>query len=105
MSIVGALRQAQLASQFAHIDQPTDNRLNLADHLHVRQVERMLQQTLEELEQVKARLSRLEKSAARRNEPAGVAGDDIEQSNPEPLTPPLPIAEISQIAEMAKRFR
>jgi hypothetical protein len=105
MSIVGALRQAQLASQFAHIDQPTDNRLNLADHLHVRQVERMLQQTLEELEQVKARLSRLEKSVTQRSEPDGVACDEAEQSSPEHLTPPLPIAEISQIAEMAKRFK
>jgi hypothetical protein len=105
MSLLGALRQAQLASQSAHIDHPTDNRLNLADHLHIRQMERMLQQALEELEQVKARLSRLEKSVAHRSEPGGVACDGAEQSSPEPLTPPLPIAEISQLAEMAKRFK
>jgi hypothetical protein len=105
MSLIGALRQAQLASQYAHVDQPTDNRLNLADQLRFRQMERMLQQTLEELEQVKARLSRLENSVAQRSEPDGIACDDAEQSSPEPLTPPLPIAEIKQIAEMAKRFR
>jgi hypothetical protein len=34
-----------------------------------------------------------------------VACDGAEQSSPEPLTPPLPIAEIKQIAEMAKRFK
>jgi hypothetical protein len=105
MSIVSALRQAQLASQSAHTGHPIGNSLNMADHLRARQMERMLRQTLGELEQVKARLSQLEKSAAQRSEPGVVACDGTEQSSPEPLTPPLPIAEISQIAEMAKRFR
>jgi hypothetical protein len=105
MPLLGALRQAKLASQSAHIGQPIGNRLNMADHLRIRQMERMLQQKLEELEQVKARLSRLEKSVAQRSEPVGVACDGAEQSSPEPLTPPLPIAEIKQIAEMAKRFK
>ena len=105
MSFIEALKQGQPASQTSHIDQPAGNRLNLADHLHIRQMERMLEHTLGELEQVKTRLSQLEKTMAERGERDITAFGGSEQLPPTPLTHPLPIAEISQLAEMAKRLK
>ena len=101
MSFIEAFRQAQPASQTSH----TGNSLNLADHLHIRQMERMLEHTLGELEQVKTRLSQLEKTMAERGERDITACGGSEQLPPTPLTHPLPIAEISQLAEMAKRLK
>ncbi|MGA2070575.1 MAG: hypothetical protein ABSG97_04435 [Sedimentisphaerales bacterium] len=105
MSFFGALGQEQLASQTSHIDQPAENKFNLADHFHVRQMERTLEHTLEELEQVKSRLSQLEKAMAERGEGNITACEGSEQLPPAPLTHPLPITEISQLAEMAKRLK
>ncbi len=107
MSFFGALRQEQPASQTSHIGQPAGNRLNLADRLHTRQIEKMLEHALEELEQVKSRLSQLEKAMAEQGEGNITACVSSEQLPPVPLAsmPPLPIAEISQLAAMAKRFK
>jgi hypothetical protein len=100
MSFLGTFKQRQRASQPAHIDHPVPvaNRLNLPDQLRLRQVERVLQQTLQELEQAKARINQLEKELAEQD----IAADG---SFEQPMTPPLPIAEISKLAEMAKRLR
>ena len=68
-------------------------------------MERMLQQTLEELEQAKTRVSQLEKALAERAERDIAACSGSGQQTSASLTPLLPIAEISQIAKMAKRFK
>jgi len=69
-------------------------------------MERMLQQTLEELEQAKARLNQLEKAMAKR-EGRYISDDsaNMEKQTPASLTPPLPVDEIKLLAEMAKRFK
>ena len=107
MSFLEAFRQGPPASKAAHVDHPVSaaNRLNLADQLRFRQMERMIQHTLEELEQAKARISQLEKTLSEREERHIAAGESSEQQTPAPVAPPLPIAEISQLAEMAKRLR
>jgi hypothetical protein len=105
MSIVGALRQAQIASQASRGVRPENNNLNVADHLRIRQMERMLEQTLEDLAQVKARVDELEKLAAQYAEHDIVSGKGNEGTISLPLTPPLPVDEIKELAEMAKRFK
>jgi hypothetical protein len=65
----------------------------------------MLQKTLEELAQVKARLSRVEQELTVRNESQKIASEGAEHAGAVPSAPPLPIAELKQLAEMAKRFR
>jgi hypothetical protein len=107
MSFLEAFRQGPPASQSAHIDRsvPAANPLNLSDHLRLRQMERMLQQTLEEIEQAKARISRVENALAEPEERYMTAGESSGQQASVFLTSPLPIAEISQLAEMAKRFK
>jgi hypothetical protein len=105
MSIIGAMRQAQLASKSSHTVQPTVNRLNLADQLRLKQMERMLQQTLEELTQVKTRVDKLEKLVAQYAEHETILSKSNESIIPQPSTPPLPVDEIKELAEMAKRFK
>jgi hypothetical protein len=107
MSFLEAFRQGPQASKAAQVDHPVPaaNRLNLADQLRFRQIERMLEHTLEELEQAKVRISQLEKTLAEREERHIYAGESSGQQTPAYLEPPLPIAEISQLAEMAKRLR
>ena len=105
MSLLGAFRQEQPTSQPTHIERPEGNRLKLADQLRFRQMERMFQQTLEELEQAKTRVSQLEKALAERAERDIAACSGSGQQTSASLTPLLPIAEISQIAKMAKRFK
>jgi len=102
-----AFRQEQPTSQSGHVGHsaPATKHLNLADQLRFRQMERMLRQTLEELGQAKARISQLEKTLAERAELDAAACGSSGQQTPASLTPPLPIAEISQIAKMAKRFK
>jgi hypothetical protein len=105
MSIIGALRQAQIASQSTRTVHPENNNLNVADHLRIRQMERILEQTLEEMAQVKARIDELEKLVAQHAEHEMVFGRGNEGTIPLPSTPPLPVDEIKELAEMAKRFR
>jgi hypothetical protein len=105
MSIIGALRQAQLASKASQVTQPAGNRLNLADQLRLKQMERMLQQTLEELAQLKARVEQLEKLEAHYSEHEMIFSKGNEETISLSSTPPLPVDEIKELAEMAKRFR
>jgi hypothetical protein len=80
---------------------------HLSDLFHIRQLERQLKNTLEELEQIKGRLNRLEDEIAVQS-PGGVFTEKTQISQQaETITtaPPLPIAEIKQLAEMANRFR
>jgi hypothetical protein len=80
---------------------------HLSDLFHIRQLERQLKHALEELEQVKTRVSRLEQEVAVQS-PAGVFTEKTQipqQAGNAAAMPPLPIAEIRQLAEMAKRFR
>ena len=105
MSLLGALRQKQPTSQTPYIERPEGNRLKLADQLRLRQMERTLQQTSEELKKARTRISQLEKSLAEREkQDIAARGNSGQQTQPS-LAPPLPIAEISQLAKMAKRFR
>ena len=105
MSIIGALRQAQIASQSARTVCPENNRLNVADHLRIRQMERVLKQTLEELTQVKARVDKLEKLVAQYAEHETVLSKGNDGTMPLPSPPLLPVDEIKELAEMAKRLR
>ena len=68
-------------------------------------MERTLQQKLEELEQASIRISQLEKTLAEREEQNIAVRGNSRQQTAASLTPPLPIAEISQLAKMAKRFK
>jgi hypothetical protein len=80
---------------------------HLSDLFHIRQLERQLKHALEELEQVKTRVSQLEEEIAFQN-PEGIFTEKTQipqQAETTPAAPPLPIAEIKQLAEMAKRFR
>ncbi|MGA2092416.1 MAG: hypothetical protein ABSH16_03275 [Sedimentisphaerales bacterium] len=79
----------------------------LADLLRIRQMERLLKHTLGELEKVKARLNQLEKATAIQSPDAAGTVKAVNTQHSEATTPmpPLPIAEIKQLAEMAKRFR
>jgi hypothetical protein len=105
MSIIGSLRQAQIASQSLRVAHPENNNLNVADHLRIRQMERMLEQALEELAQVKAKVNELEKLAAQYAEHETVSGKSNESTIPLSSVPPLPVDEIKELAEMAKRFK
>lgn len=105
MSIIGALRQAQIASQTSRAAHPDNNNLNVADHLRIRQMERMLEQALEELTQVKARVDEFEKLAAQYAEHEVVSGKGNEGTIPLLSQPLLPVDEIKELAEMAKRFK
>jgi hypothetical protein len=105
MSIIGSLRQAQIASQTSRAFHPENNNLNVADHLRIRQMERMIEQTLEELTQVKARVNELEKLVAQYGEHEIILNKGNESLISLPSTPPLPVDEIKELAEMAKRFK
>jgi hypothetical protein len=98
MSFLNTFRAKQEVAQSAHEGHPAGNNLNMTELYRLRQMDRILQQTVEELEEVKGRLSRLEKSLAGHSELA-------EQSGLEPTAPPLPIADLKQLSEMAKRFK
>jgi hypothetical protein len=105
MSMIGSLRQAQIASQSLRVVRPENSNLNVADHLRIRQMERMLEQTLEELAQVRGRVDELEKLVAQYAEHEVVLGKSDEGTIPLPAKPPLPVDEIKELAEMAKRFK
>ena len=105
MSIIASLRQAQIASQSLRAGHPENNNLNVSDHLRIRQMERILEQTLEELAQVKAKVNELEKLVAQNSEHEMVSYKGNECAIPLPSTPPLPVDEIKELAEMAKRFK
>ncbi len=80
---------------------------HLSDLFHIRQLERQLKHVLEELEQVKTRVNQLEKEIAFQS-PDGVFTEKTQisqRAETTPAAPPLPITEIKQLAEMAKRFR
>jgi PAS domain S-box-containing protein len=79
--------------------------LIVADTSRLSQLQKTIQRTTEELEQLKVRLGRLEETLAHRAQPSTVAYKPDEQLAPAQSTPPLPIAELKQLAEMAKRFR
>jgi hypothetical protein len=107
MAFAGIFKREQPASQSEQTEREglTAHRLNFADHMRLRQMERTLQQTLEELEKVKARLNQLENSLKKCGGQE-VASDKIKgQQAVVPTTTPLPVDEIKQLAEMAKRFK
>jgi hypothetical protein len=105
MSIVGALRDAQITSQALRAAQPENNSLNVSDRLRVRQMERVLEQTLEELAQVKAKVNELDKLLSHYAEHHENSAIDDFKATPLPSKPLLPIDEIKELAEMAKRFK
>jgi hypothetical protein len=113
MSFLNASGPKREVAQNIHEDHSAGYHPNLADLFRLRHMEKIFQQTADELKQVKTRLSRLEEAlagcsdleVAACGEPRQAACDDAKQSGPEPSTPPLPIAELKQLAEMAKRFR
>ncbi|MBN2020133.1 MAG: hypothetical protein JW749_07910 [Sedimentisphaerales bacterium] len=78
---------------------------NLADLFRIRQMGKTIQQAASEIEQLKERISRLEEMLTKRNAPATRVNEEIADSAPMPTTPPLPIAELKELAAMAKRFK
>ena len=80
---------------------------HLSDLFHIRQLERQLKHVLDELEQVKTRVNQLEKEIAVQSHDGVFTGKTQipQKAETSPAAPPLPIAEIKQLAEMAKRFR
>jgi hypothetical protein len=101
-SFPGQLKMAVLKDDLA---KPNAILLIVADLSRISQMQKMLQRTTEELETLKARLGRLEEMIARRNQPTGVIREaDSESSRIQPSLS-VPIAELKQLAEMAKRFR
>ena len=95
MSFSGVNTSSQRADVNSH---------RLSDLFHIRQLERQLKQALEELEQVRTRVNQLEQEIAFQNTD-GEKTQISQQAETIPAVPPLPIAEIKQLAEMAKRFR
>ncbi|MFH1372057.1 MAG: PAS domain-containing protein [Planctomycetota bacterium] len=75
--------------------------LIVSDLSHLSRMNKMIQQNTEELETLKTRLGRLEEAIARRNQPVGVVCETSEESNHKGL----PVAELKQLSEIAKRFR
>jgi len=86
-------------------DQPAGYNPNLAELFRLRQMEKIIQLTVEELEQVKCRLSRLEEAIGLKVEPKVTACEGAHRPGQKHPTPAIPIAEMKQLAEMAKRFR
>jgi hypothetical protein len=98
MSISDSYKSGKQAGYYSH---------HLSDLFRIRPMERLLKQALEELEQVKARLSCIEGETAIHNPNAEKTKKALNTHYSEGASsmPPLPIAEIKQLAEMAKRFR
>jgi PAS domain S-box-containing protein len=79
--------------------------LIVADTSRLSQMQKTIQRTTEEIEQLKVRLGRLEEALAHRNQPGVVAREPDNQPDAAQPPLPLPITELKQLAEMAKRFR
>jgi PAS domain S-box-containing protein len=84
---------------------PTAILLIAADLSRISQMHKIIERTTEELETLKARLGRLEEALARRNQSTGVIREADSESSCTPPSLSVPIAELKQLAEMAKRFR
>ena len=76
----------------------------LSDLFHIGHLERKLKKALEELEQARNRVNQLEREIALQNTD-GEKTQISQQAEIAPAVPPLQIAEIKQLAEMAKRFK
>jgi PAS domain S-box-containing protein len=75
--------------------------LIVADLSRTSRMQKEIELVTGELETLKARLNQLEQSLARRNQPVDVLFETNNESNGRLL----PIAELKQLSEMAKRFR
>jgi hypothetical protein len=104
MPIHNAYSNGQQTEQTA---QTAGHHPHLADLLRIRQMERLLNHTLDELELVKARVALLEKEAAAQKHAAEFTehAETARHHEAEITMPPLPISEIKQLAEMAKKFK
>jgi len=83
------------------------NSQRLSDLFRIGHLERKLKQALEELEQARTRVNQLEQEIASQNtDRVFTEKTQIpQQAETTSAAPPLPIAEIKQLAEMAKRFK
>ncbi len=105
MSFIGAFGHKHPVSRTAPADRLAGHHQKLADLSRLVQIRNMIQQHNSELKVLKARLSRLEETLARGNRAGAVARETDDQPNAAQQSLPLPIAELKQLAEMAKRFR
>ena len=101
MSFQNILGQKQASAQRGAVHHTGVYHQNLADLFRTRQMEKTIQQANRDIEQLRERLSRLEEAFAKRN----AALEEIKVSGTIPATPPLPIAELKELAAMAKRFK
>lgn len=101
-SFTGQLKMAVLKDESA---KPNAILLVVADLSRISRMQEIIQQTTRECEDLRNRIGQLEEALARRNQQAGVVrgtGNAQDRSQP---TLSLPIAEMKQLAEMAKRFK
>ena len=107
MSFLRSMRHQQQATNTAGADHPVNNHPNLPDFFRLRQVEKILQHTNLEIEQLKERISRLEGLLASRDEPVHTVNENAELfvEGKASTIPLLPITELKEIAAMAKRFK
>ena len=105
MSFLSAFGPKREVAQNKHEDHPAGYHPNMTEFFRLRQMQKTIQRTTEEIEQLKVRLGRLEEALAHRNQPGAVAREPDNQ--PEAAQPPLPlpITALKQLAEMAKRLR
>ena len=105
MSFMGDFGRKHPVSRTAHVDRLAGYHRNMADLSRLIQIQNMIQRHNSELKVLKARLSRLEEELARGNQDGTIAreADNRPDAARQPLS--LPIAELKQLAEMAKRFR
>jgi hypothetical protein len=103
MSFIEAFGHKRAAAKNNQNGRPACNQPNLADLFRLRRMDKIMQQANKEIEQLKERIRRLEDALALRSKPVA-ACDDVRQPCP-PSTPPLPIAELRELAAMARRFK
>ena len=79
--------------------------LIVSDLSHISRMKKIIQQNNNELENLKARISRLESALAKRNQQVAAVRETVTEQNPGQPGLSVPITEMKQLAEMAKRLK
>lgn len=103
MSFMGDFGRKHPVSRTTHVDRLAGYHRNMADLSRLIQIQNMIQRTNREIEGIKSRLDQLEGAITTHQQHQVQAGDNQQPAHVQ--SPPLPIAELKQLAEMAKRFR
>jgi chromosome segregation ATPase len=103
MSFIGDFGHKHTALRKSHNERYAGYHKTISEHSRLVQIQNMIQQTNREIERLKNRLNQLESTAG--SLPSKQEQRGPENGAPAVQTPPLPIAELKQLAEMAKRFK